>query len=200
MIKSEDFTVCATICKDAEVKQSGDGTPFITFNVKLPVQGRDESGFMIISVSADGDKNSMTYYTVGRRVSVHGTLSFRMKEKNTYYNLRADNITIENSNVPDKVEGSLTFKGKVSKYGIQEKKDSKQNDFQTFSAYSSDRNGDQREYIWVHFLNFTPCNEPFLAANAFVNVKGDLQLGFFKGKVTHECVVREISEWVLEKK
>lgn len=200
MIKSEDFTVCATICKAAEVKQSGDGTPFITFNVKVPVQGRDESGFMTISISADGDKNSVAYYTLDRRVTVKGALSFRKKEQNTYYNLRAESIAIENSNVPDKLEGSLSFKGKVSKHGVQSKKDSKQNDYQTFSAYSSDRNGDQREFIWVHFLNFKPCLEAFLAANAFVEVKGDLQLGFYKGKVTHECIVREVSEWVLEKK
>ena len=200
MIKCEDFTVCAVISKAAEVKQNGDGHPFITFNVRVPVKGRDGSGYLTISVSADGDRGDTSFYSQDRRVTVHGTLSLRKKGDNIYYNLRADDLRIENSNVSYRLEGKMYFKGKVGKKGVTEKKDSKGNPFQTFSAYSSDRNGDTTEFIWVRFLNFKPCHEPFLAAGSFIEVKGDLQLSFYKGKVSVECVVAEVSQWVLEQR
>ena len=204
MIKCEVSKLCAVIDRQAEPKKGKDGQTFLSFSVKLPVEGRD--GFLsgiLISVSVDGDKGKAADLTVGRRVEIQGTLSPRKKGDNVYFNLRAEDVKVVGKNEADAIEGEMHFQGKIGKDrdgrpAVENRTDKKGNPFQTFSAYSSEKDGDNREYLWVRFLNFSPENDGCVKAEAFIDVKGDLQLGFFNNKPDICCRVREIQPWTLQ--
>ena len=93
----------------------------------------------------------------------------------------------------------MEFRGKVSKKGIKELKDKEGKDFQSFAAFSSDKEGENREFTWVSFVNFSPIHEDYFAAEKYVEVHGDLQLGIFKGELQIECKVKSIAAWDLNK-
>ncbi len=197
MIKS-NVTVCAVINRAATVKEGKENGTFISFSLNLSVKGRHGSEMPLeISVSADGDKSSASIYTQGRRVLVKGTLSLRKRGDKTYFNLRADSIDLVKTNESDKIEGDFHFKGKISKKGVEDITDSKGNPYQAFSAFSSDRDGDNVEFIWIRFLNFHPVHEDYMKPQAYVEVKGKLQLGVYKEALSIDCLVDEITPWEL---
>lgn len=204
MIKCEVSKLCAVIDRQAEPKKGKDGQTFLSFSVKLPVEGRDGSlSGILISVSVDGDKGKAADLTVGRRVEIQGTLSPRKKGDTVYFNLRAEDVKIVGKDEADAIEGEMHFQGKIGKDrdgrpAVENRTDKKGNPFQTFSAYSSEKDGDNREYIWVRFLNFSPDCDGCVKAEAFIDVKGDLQLGFFNNKPDICCRVREILPWTLQ--
>ena len=202
MIKC-DVTLCALIDRQAQVKQGKDGQSFVSFGVKVPVGGRDGAhSDMSVSVSVDGDKGKASVYTTGRRVQVKGTLTPRKKGDNIYFNLRADSVELVKSTEADAIEGDMHFQGKIGKDrngkpAVDNRTDKKGNPFQTFSAYSSEKEGDNREYLWVRFLNFAPNNEDFVKAEAFVEVNGQLQLGVYNNKLDIGCRVKDIRPWII---
>ena len=203
MIKC-DVKLCAAIDRPAQVKQGKDGQSFIAFGVKVPVQGRDGSRLSLdISVSMAGDKGKASVYATGRRVQIAGILTLRKKGDNTYFNLRAENVDLVKSTEGDSFEGEMHFQGKIGKDregkpAVDNKTDKKGNPFQTFSAYSSEKDGENREYVWVRFLNFSPGNEDFVKAESFVDVRGTLQLGVYNNRLDIGCRVKEIVPWTLE--
>ena len=203
MIKC-DVTLCAVIDRQAQVKQGKDGQSFISFGVKVRIEGRDGvQSDLSVSVSVDGDKGKASVYTTGRRVQVKGILSPRKKGDSIYFNLRATAVDLVKSTEPDSIEGEMHFQGKIGKDrngkpAVDNRTDKKGNPFQTFSAYSSEKEGDNREYLWVRFLNFSPNNESFVKAEAFVVVRGLLQLGVYNGKLDIGCRVKEIQPWTIQ--
>ena len=40
--------------------------------------------------------------------------------------------------------------------------------FSTFAAFSSDKEGENREFTWVSFVNFSPIHEDYFAAEKYV--------------------------------
>lgn len=201
MIKC-DLNVGAVICRAASVKEGKDGNSFLSFNVKLPIEGRDGSSKdMEISVSADGDKSKVSIYAAGRRVNLTGSLIVRKKGGKIYYNLRADSVSIANSKDADRIEGTMEFKGKIGKKGVDVKTDKKNNTYKAFSAFSTDKDGDKAEFTWVRFLYFNPKDdEDFLKADAYIEANGELQLGVFKDEISLDCRVSDVKPWVLERK
>lgn len=120
-----------------------------------------------------------------------------------YFNLRAEDVKVVGKDESDAIEGEMHFQGKIGKDrdgrpAVENHTDKKGNPFQTFSAYSSEKDGDSREYIWVRFLNFSPDSDGCVKAEAFIDVTGDLQLGFFNNKPDISCRVREIQPWTLQ--
>ena len=204
MIKCEVSKLSAVIDRQAEPKKGKDGQTFLSFSVKLPVEGRDGSlSGILISVSVDGDKGKAADLTVGRRVEIQGTLSPRKKGDTVFFNLRAEDVKVIGKDEADAIEGEMHFQGKIGKDrdgrpAVENRTDKKGNPFQTFSAYSSEKDGDSREYIWVRFLNFSPDCDGCVKAEAFIEVKGDLQLGFFNNKPDISCRVRKIQPWTLQ--
>ena len=201
MIKC-NVTICAAISRAASVKNGKDGNSFLTFSVKLPVEGRDGSKKDLeISVSLDGDKSKASVFSQNRRVNVVGTLMVRKKNGKTYFNLRADSAELANSKADNLIEGTMEFRGKIGKKGVEDKTDKKSNAYKAFSAFSSDKDGDKVEFQWVRFLYFNPKDgEDFLQANTYVEVKGDLQLGVYKDEISIDCRVSEVAPWELENK
>lgn len=201
MIKC-DLSICAVICRAASVKESKDGNTFLSFNVKLPIEGRDGSVKELeMSVSVDGDKSKVSVYSAGRRVNLVGTLTLRKKGGKVYYNFRAETVNVANSKDPDRIEGSMEFRGKIGKKGVDAKTDKHNNPYKAFSAFSTDKDGDKAEFTWVRFLYFNPKDgEDFLKADAYIEAKGELQLGVFKDEISVDCRLSEVKPWVLEKK
>ncbi len=203
MIKCE-VTLCAVIDRQAQARQGKDGQQFVSFGVKVPVSGRDGAkSDLPISVSVDGDKGKASVYSTGRRVEVKGILTFRKKGENIYFNLRAESVELVKTTEADTIDGEMHFQGKIGKDrpdkpAVDSRTDKKGNPFQTFSAYSSEKEGENREYLWVRFLNFSPNNEEFVKAEAFVEVKGQLQLGVFNNKLDIGCRVKEIHPWTIQ--
>ena len=196
MIKSE-VTVCAAISRSASVKQTKDGQSFVSFGVTIPITGRDGSTANLdISVTMDGDMVTAARFTTGRRVQVLGILTVRKKGDNTYFNLKAEGgVELAKSTEPDSIEGTLEFMGKVGKKGVENHVDGKNRPFQTFSAWSSDHDGENIEFIWVRFLNFQPQGEDFMSANGYITAKGDLQISVYKSTIGIDCRVKELSAW-----
>ena len=201
MIKC-NVNICAVISRAASVVNGKDGDSFLSFVVKLTVTGRDGSAKdMEVSVSLDGDKSKAPVFASGRRVNLTGTLSVRRKAGKQYFNYRADHAELANSKDGDRIDGEMEFRGKIGKKGIEEKKDKKGGLYKVFTAFSTDKDGDNVEFTWVRFLYFNPQGGgDFLSANTYVDVVGDLQLGVFKDEISLDCRVSDVKPWVLEKK
>lgn len=200
MIKC-NATACGTINSSAEEKQSNSGEKFISFSMVIPLLGKDGSTReQYVSVSAPGDKETAATYTTGRKVTVSGVLYIRKHDGNLFFNLRSDGkIEFNESTANDRLEGSMEFKGKISNKGIKEIKSKKGKEMQVFSAFSSDKEGDNREFTWVNFIVFSPIHADYFAAEKYVDVKGDLQLDVYNGNLQLECKVKSVEAWDLAK-
>lgn len=200
MIKC-NVSICAAISRAASVKNGKDSS-FLTFGIKVPVEGRDGSKKDLeVSVSLDGDKSKASVFVVGRRVNLSGTLMVRKKDGKTYFNLRADSAELANSKSANLIEGTMEFRGKIGKKGVEEKTDKHKKAYKAFSAFSSDKDGDKVEFTWVRFLYFNPKEgEDFLQANTYVEVQGELQLGVYKDEISIDCRVSDVAPWELNQK
>lgn len=200
MIKC-NVSICAVISRAASVKNGKDSS-FLTFGIKVPVEGRDGlKKDLEVSVSLDGDKSKASVFVVGRRVNLSGTLMVRKKDSKTYFNLRADSAELANSKSANLIEGTMEFRGKIGKKGVEEKTDKHKKAYKAFSAFSSDKDGDKVEFTWVRFLYFNPKEgEDFLQANTYVEVQGELQLGVYKDEISIDCRVSDVAPWELNQK
>lgn len=196
MIKC-NVTACGNIVSSAEEKTAQDGSKFISYAIVVAVQGRDQSVKEIhINVSAPFNAETIGNYSTGRRVTVIGTLHVRKHDGVQYFNLRTDNEAEFNaSTMPDRLEGSMEFKGKISKKGIEERKSKKGRDIQTFSAFSSDKNGENREFTWVNFIRLTPIHSDYFAAEKYVEIHGDMHLNVYQSNLQLECTVNSVVAW-----
>lgn len=200
MIKC-NVTVCGKIVSSAEEKTSKEGNKFMAFAIVVPIQGRDQTiNEVHINVAAAIDPEKMGEYTTGRRVTVAGTMYCHKKNEVVYNNLRAEKpIEINESTMPDRIDGTMEFRGKISKKGVEDRKSKKGNDFQTFSAFSSDKDGEKREFTWVDFTNFSPIHADYMKAETYVEVTGTLQLDVYKSALQHRCLVKTVSPWDIAK-
>lgn len=203
MIKCE-VTCCGIISRSAEVKENKETQEkFLSFKMKCPVKDRSgETKELEISVSMPGDKGQAQLYTQGRRVRVSGTMFPRKRKDAVYFNLRNTGGDILcNSKDEDSLDGTMEFTGKIGKKGVDVRTDRKGNTYKAFSAFSSEKDGDNREFTWVRFMYFEPKeNEDFLKADALVECKGDLRLGVFRDAISLECLLKEVGEWHLPEK
>lgn len=200
MIKC-DVTVCALISRTAEVKEGKNGS-FLAFSVKYPLVSRDgEKQDMFIDVTMDGDKGSRSIYTAGRRVKIKGSLYPKKRGDKLYFNLRAEENQdiLVNTTEEDSMEGTISFKGKVSKNEIISRNDSRGKHYISFDAFSSEDNNGTKEYIWVRFLWFDPYEGHCVAPSALISAEGKLQMNLYKGNIKLECIVSDVSEWTINK-
>lgn len=201
MIKSE-VTVCGVITRAAELKKTDKGDSFIMFSMKLDLRGRDGTTFpLYITVTSDGGESDVVKYQQGKKVTVLGNLHFRKKGDKQYFNLRADGgIELSDSGKEEKIEGKMDFKGKIGSKGVGSHLDKKNRTYKTFSAFSQSKEGENSEFIWFRFMYFNPKSdeESILAAGKYVEVRGDLQLGSYQGKLSLDCRVDTVKEWVLK--
>lgn len=201
MIKSE-VTACGLITRAAELKKTEKGETFIMFSMKLDLKGRDGSTYpLYISVTADGGESDIIQYKQGKKVTVLGNLHFRKKGDKLYFNLRADGgVELSDSGKEEKIEGKMEFKGKIGSKGVGSHLDKKNRTYKTFSAFSQSKDGENSEFLWFRFMFFNPKAEDvaILAAGKYVDIVGDLQLSSYNSKLSLDCRVSSVKEWVLK--
>lgn len=199
MIKC-NVTICGLINYSAIEKETKEGDKFLAFGVTIPIAGRDGTAAeMQINVTTPGDASTKAEYSTGRRVLINGTLMIRSTEAATYYNLRSNTLEFCSSTELDRVVGSMEFKGKIhDEIANRESKTGRK--FQTFSGFSSDKDGEKRGFTWVHFLNPLPIKEDWLSKGKYVEISGDLSINAYKNNINIECRTNDIKEWLLPQK
>ena len=195
MIKCE-VSVCGTINKEAIIRTNKDGKSFMSFAMNIVLPTTSGSKVIDVSVLCDSDKNNnVSKFCVGTRLNISGTLLFKKRGENLYFNLYAEGLEFENVAAIDSIKGSMQFRGKLGKT-IEEKTDKKGNRYHTFSGVSSEKVSDGFEYIWVSFFDFSQVLGDAIKPETKVEISGSLDLSFFKDKLTISSRVKSISQYI----
>ena len=90
----------------------------------------------------------------------------------------------------------MDFKGKIHD-DVKEHHGKSGKTFQTFSGFSSDKDGDNVYFSWVRFLSPTVIDAECFGKGKYVEVSGDFTINIFKGNINLECRTNDIKEWKL---
>ncbi|HBN64049.1 MAG TPA: hypothetical protein DD424_09030 [Porphyromonadaceae bacterium] len=193
MIKC-NVKVCGIINRAASVKSTSDGMTFVAFGLSVDVPStKGDAAPVIISVAADNA--DVAALTQGRRVSVEGVLKIKgAAEKRTYFNLSAGKIELDPV-AESGITGDMEFRGVVCK-DIKTPTDKKGNRFLRFSAYSSDKVGDEFFSVFVRFVSFNEAIPSFVVPKAKIEAKGELRVSTFNGNLDLNCKAVELKEYV----
>ena len=142
MIKC-NVTVCGIISRSAQMRTGKEGKPFMSLGINVVIPAKSGINKTVeISVAKDGgSQEELANYPVGNRVEVVGTLTFHKKGEAFYLNLSATGINTFSAGSEDSIKGDIEFRGTLGNK-IEEKKDKKGNPFCVFSAFSSEKNGE----------------------------------------------------------
>lgn len=193
MIKC-NVKVCGIIHRAASVKHTADGKSFVAFGMSVDVPStKGDVVPVIISVAADNADAAVL--TQGRRVSVDGVLKIKgAAEKKTYFNLSAENIALDPV-AESGISGEMEFRGVVCK-DIKTPTDKKGNRYLRFSAYSTDKIGDDFFSVFVRFVSFNEAIPSFIVPKAKIEAKGELRISTFNGNLDLNCKAVELKEYV----
>lgn len=196
MIKC-NVTVNGVISRAASMRTGKEGKAYISFAVKVNVSSKDGGSCKAVEVSVlqEGGSDELAQYSSGTRVELKGSLTFRKRESNFYFNFHTDSVEFSPVNNQDGIAGSMEFKGTVGKQ-VDEKTDKKGRKYLIFSAFSTEKDGDVFEYTWVRFIRFAPEHEAFLTPKGKIHINGTLEISIYQDKINLGCRVEEISEWV----
>lgn len=195
MIKC-NVTVCGTICRVATVRTNSENKVFTAFAVSCVIPARNGINKTVeISVAQDGEASNLPDYAVGKRVEMAGTLSFKKRGDNLYFNLSASSVSFSVTSEEDSIKGEMLFRGKTGK-NIEEKTDKKGKNFLQFSAFSAEKVKDGFEYLWVRFICFDREREEWLQPQCGIEAKGELELSVYNDKLNIACKVSDMSEYI----
>ena len=196
MIKS-NVTVIGTVTRSADIKNGRDGQLFISFGMHVRLEDGEESAGLDISVAYDGDDEDALFTNKGDRIKVQGVMTFKKMGDVTYYNLSAEKIKHDVTEA-DAISGTLQFRGTLGAKGVIQRQ-GKKGSFRHFDAYSAEKIGeDQYSYIWVHFVDFGNDQRIWLKPKSKIKAEGALELQVYREKVSFNCRVEDLSEWVRE--
>lgn len=197
MIKC-NVTVCGTIGRDAATRTSKDEKTFLSFPLRVAIQGKDgQCETVEIGVSRDGGTEEAAGYHCGSRIEATGTMYLKRRRDKLYFNLFADRIAPAAANAADAIEGEMSFRGKAGK-NIEERKAKNGKPYTVFSAFSTEKVDNGFEYQWVRFLCFDREREEWLQPGARVEVKGAMSVAVHNGKPDLSCRAEEIVPYVAE--
>lgn len=193
MIKC-NVKVCGVINRAASVKQSADGKSFVTFGLSVDVPST-KGDAVPVNISVAAENAEVAVLTQGCRVAINGVLKIKgAPEKKTYFNLSADNIEIDPV-AESGITGEMEFRGVVCK-DIKTPTDKKGNRYLRFSAYSTDKIGDEFFSVFVRFVSFNEAIPPFIVPKAKIEAKGELRISTFNGNLDFNCKATELKEYV----
>ena len=167
----------------------------------------DDSGTRDIRVFVSvpqARQSDLSVYTEGQRVTASGTMDIRRKDDGLSFYLTARLVTAENVPALDAISGTLSFRGYLKKENIFDERTSKNGrPYLLFSAYSSEKVGDNFVSTWVTFMRFPEKNATiesikpdWLRPRAHVDISGDLRISFYKEAPSLSCIVREMTEHI----
>lgn len=178
------------------MRTNNEGKPFTAFAVNCVVPAKNGINKTVeISVAKDGEETGLSDYAVGKRVEISGVLTFKKRGENLYFNLSASSVSLSVGSNEDSIGGDMHFRGKTGK-NIDEKTGKNGKKFLQFSAFSAEKVNDGFEYLWVHFVGFDREREGWLQPQTGIEVKGELELSVYNGKLNIACKVSEMSEYV----
>ena len=92
----KNITIAGRLTRDAKLNRTGSGDPILNFSVAVDDFSGKEKGTEFFGVSLWGKRAGTLeqYLTKGTSVSVCGDLSRREHEGKTYFQVRADNVTL----------------------------------------------------------------------------------------------------------
>ena len=188
MIKC-NVTICGTVSRAAQMRTNKDGKPFMTLGVNVIIPAK--SG---INKKDGGSVSELSQYTVGSRIEIVGVLTFHKKGDALFFNMSATGINNFDVSGEDSVKGDMEFRGSLGNK-IECRDDKKGNPFLTFSAFSTEKNGEEFDFTWVHFVYFGERQKAWMIPKAGIEAKGELQLGVFNDHIDITCRVSEIKEY-----
>ena len=192
MIKC-NVSVCGTVSKAAVVRNGKDGMPFTTYSVDVVVPAKKGiNKTVMVSCIMDGD--CAEAIIVGNRIDVKGVLTFKKKDDNLYFNLKGVEVSQPAAESKDGIVGDMEFKGKVGK-DIDMKKDQNGKTFLMFSAFSTEKIGEEFAFTWVRFVRFVEEKEEWLQSKAAIEAKGELEISVYNDRLNLGCKVAELNQW-----
>lgn len=198
MIKCS-VTINGTISRAAQMRTDKDNNSFVSFPVSVVLPAKSGINKTVeVSVSMSGTQTDCPKFQPNQRVEMQGMLTLRKKGDALYFNFMAGSVNLQPSETKDKIEGEMEFRGALGGKGIVLKNDKKGNPFLLFSGFSTEKIGENFEFIWVRFVRFSGDKEAFLQPKAKVNVKGTAEFCVYNDKVDISCRVSEITKWVKE--
>ena len=194
MIKC-NVTVCGTITRSAQMRTNKDGKAFLAFGVSVAIPAKSGINKTFeISVAKDGGMDELNVLSSGTRVEIVGVLTFRKKDETIFLNLSATGVNTFNAPGEDSVKGNIEFRGTVGNK-IEEKKDKKDKPYLVFSAFSSEKDGEDYSYTWVRFMHFGQGKPEWMQGKCGIDANGELQLGVYNDRLDITCRVAELSRW-----
>ena len=193
MIKCE-ATICGTISRSATMRTSREGKPFMTFGVSVVLKDRKGQQTTVeVSVAADGREEDLADFSTGTRLRITGPMTFRRKDDVLYFNMRSVS-TDRQTEDEDGITGQMTFRGSIGK-SIDSRTDRKGKPYITFSAFSTEKFGEEFSFVWVKFIHFNHTREPWLHPGIGVDVKGTMDVTANGGVPHLGCQIESLSEW-----
>lgn len=191
-----NVNLCGKIFVSAQEKTSTSGEKFLSFAITIPMKGKDDSAAELhVNVTTNGTQADAAKYISGRRVAIVGTMYGKKIEDKTYYNLRTTTpIELKQETDEDYVNGSVEFTGKIGNKGITERTSKSGKPFQSFDAFSHDKDGEKQGFLWMNFVNFNPLHEDFFKAGEYVDVTGELGVDIFRGELRFTCRTNSIKK------
>lgn len=207
MIKA-DANIIGTINRNAIMRTDKNNNPYMAFavSVKLPsVLGHTDTLVSVYVSVPEAQQSDTSLYTEGKRVAIHGEMDIHKKEDNLTFFLTAKHIATEGISTEDSITGTLSFRGHLRTENVYQERVSRLNQkpFLHFSAYSSEKDGENFVNTWVNFIRFPEKDAPldsikeeWMKPKAHIQVRGIMELDVYKGKISINSRVLEMSEYV----
>lgn len=196
MIKAE-VNVTGRITRNAMIRTDKSGKPYVAFAMAISLPDAKNTTNEV-AIQTD-----LATYTENTRVTISGTLDVRKKDDNLVLYLTANLLTTEGVTDLDTITGELSFIGHLRNDKVyEEKSDKNGNPFLVFSAYSSEKVGDDFVSTWVNFRRFPEkdagietIKPDWMLPKAHVSIKGDFQLESYGGKIRISSRIKDMSQW-----
>lgn len=204
MIKAE-VNITGTVRRSASIRTDRSNHPYVSFLMSVSIPDGSSTKDIHVFVSLpQAQQSDLALYTEDRRVTVSGTMDIRRKDGGLGFYLTARLVTVENVPTLDAISGTLSFRGYLKKENIFEERTSKNGrPYLLFSAYSSEKVGNDFANTWVTFLRFPAKNATIesvkpecLRPHAHVDITGDLRISFYKDAPSLSCIVKEMAEYI----
>ena len=203
-----DVNMTGTIKRSATTRTDKNEKPYLSFvvNVKLPdAKGKGRDLDVLVTFQG-GKKSDLSLFMEKQRVTVQGTLDIKKKGEDLAFYLTARKVSVKNVLDEDGITGELHFRGHLKNDNIyEEKSDRNGNPYLLFSAYSSEKVGENFVSTWVRFLRFPEkgasietIKPVWMKPKARVSIDGELQLGVYDQQVRLSCRVSDMKEYIKE--
>jgi hypothetical protein len=208
MIKAE-VKMVGTVKRSAAMRTDKDNNPYLSFVMTVSItdaKSKSSKDMDVLVSMTKAKKNDAALYTEGRRVVAQGKLDIRKKGEEYAFYLTASQLSAKDVPEQDEVAGEMQFRGRLKNNDVIEvKEDRKGNYYFVFSAYSTEKVGDDFVSIWVRFIRFPAKGKDiddikpdWMQPKARVSVTGDLEISVYNNIFRFTCIVRSLEEYVKE--